>query len=52
MPFSLNPPAKKVYIMHHKLMTVVNLLDIFCTTELSLISPNFRYIDEIKVHAI
>ena len=31
-PFSLNPPAKKVYIAHNKAMKIVNLVDIFCRT--------------------
>ena len=30
---SLNPTDKQVYIIHPKAMTIVNLLDIICTTE-------------------
>ena len=51
-PFLLNPPAQKVYITRYKAMTIANLVDIFCITELSLMSPNFKYIDVVKIHKI
>ena len=50
--FLIKPPDQKIYIMYHKLMTIVNLVYIFCTTELSRISPKFKYINIIKVHMI
>ena len=32
-PFLLNPQAHKVYMNQAKVMTIANLVDIFCTTE-------------------
>ena len=29
-PFSINPPAQKVYIMHKIAMAITNLVDISC----------------------
>ena len=50
--FLLKPPAQRVYKTHNKAMMVANLVDILCTTDLSLISTKFKYIDVIKVHTI
>ena len=32
-PFSLNPPAQKVYLTHNKATAIANLVEIFCTNE-------------------
>ena len=42
------PTISEIYTTHNKVMTIAKFVDIFCMTELSLLSHKFKYIYVIK----